>query len=132
MPSWSTRSTTGDLIPRAKKRCAKPGCKEVAPCKRHKVWKESSGTRQLPGNWSTLKKQARNFATKICVFCGLRDPGGQVDHVINRAEGGTDDPSNLGWACARCHDRKTEEEKLRGILRAQKKSPPPPKGRRAL
>lgn len=108
-------------MPRAKKRCPQPACPLYSPCPKHKVWRRSSGQRELPGNWKTLKKQARNFSTKLCVFCNRRDPTGQVDHIIPRAEGGTDDPSNLGWICTACHATKTEREKQRGILRRKRK-----------
>jgi 5-methylcytosine-specific restriction endonuclease McrA len=31
----------------------------------------------------------------------------QVDHIITKARGGTDDPSNLQALCRECHSRKT-------------------------
>ena len=42
----------------------------------------------------------------ICRGCG-RAPSVHVDHVLPRAQGGTDDPSNLQGLCTPCHSRKT-------------------------
>ncbi len=33
-----------------------------------------------------------------------------LDHKRSRRQGGTDDPANLAWRCARCHARKTAEQ----------------------
>lgn len=40
-----------------------------------------------------------------CVYCGQHPPNValEVDHIIPRAEGGTDDRSNLATACFRCN-----------------------------
>ena len=37
-----------------------------------------------------------------------------VDHIIPKAEGGTDDESNLQSLCKPCHAAKTDREKNRG------------------
>ena len=37
-----------------------------------------------------------------------------VDHVIPKAEGGTDDETNLQTLCKTCHNVKTDQEKNRG------------------
>lgn len=63
--------------------------------------------------WAIMK--AKVFATKgsHCHYCG-RDAS-QVDHVIPRSRGGTDDLSNLVPACAPCNlskGPKTPEEWL--------------------
>jgi len=39
-----------------------------------------------------------------CQYCGQRAT--QVDHVISRNDGGTDHPSNLRAACAKCNRAK--------------------------
>ncbi|RMG98277.1 MAG: HNH endonuclease [Chloroflexi bacterium] len=41
----------------------------------------------------------------ICVVCG--DVATDVDHIIPRRQGGTDDDSNLQSLCHSCHSRKT-------------------------
>lgn len=101
-------------MPRAKKRCADPTCRQYAPCPIHRTWKPSSGTRPLPGNWKSLKKKAEGYSEKRCYRCNRIDPTGQVDHKKNRAQGGSDAPENLGWMCTKCHALKTEQEKQEG------------------
>jgi 5-methylcytosine-specific restriction endonuclease McrA len=46
-----------------------------------------------------------------CQQCGA--PANQVDHRTPRAEGGTDDESNLLTLCLRCHRRKSGAEGAR-------------------
>lgn len=104
-------------MPRAPKRCAKVGCKKLAPCPEHKVWQKSSGQRPLPANWKTIKKSAEGYAEKRCYVCNRIDPSGAVDHKVPRAQGGSDAPGNLGWICPRCHAPKTEAEKKAGRRR---------------
>lgn len=64
--------------------------------------------------WSILR--AKVFATKgcLCTYCG--DDAGQVDHVIPRSRGGSDDLENLVPCCGACNLAKgdrTPEEWLR-------------------
>ncbi len=43
-----------------------------------------------------------------CAMCDAPFGSGMaLDHLKPRAEGGTDDISNLRWLCRRCHARKT-------------------------
>ncbi|MEG9303316.1 HNH endonuclease signature motif containing protein [Psychrobacter celer] len=37
-------------------------------------------------------------------------PATDVDHIINKAKGGSDDPSNLQSLCRKCHRSKTANE----------------------
>jgi 5-methylcytosine-specific restriction endonuclease McrA len=63
-------------------------------------------TRQSKGRGSTRKwretrlRILRRDAYR-CHYCG--QAANTVDHVIPKAKGGTDDPSNLVAACARCN-----------------------------
>lgn len=41
-----------------------------------------------------------------CVYCGAHDGPMHLDHVVPRADGGTDEASNLVTACASCNSRK--------------------------
>lgn len=41
-----------------------------------------------------------------CVYCGTTEAALQLDHVIPKSRGGSDDPSNLVAACKRCNTSK--------------------------
>ena len=49
----------------------------------------------------------------LCQACLSRDrvtPANQVDHIVPRAKGGTDDLSNLQSICEPCHKLKTIQD----------------------
>lgn len=73
--------------------------------------------------WITAEKRAAIYIRDgwRCVYCGKRPrrsqwrwvhtddsiaPGLNVDHVVPRSEGGSNDASNLATACERCNVRK--------------------------
>ena len=60
--------------------------------------------------WSKVRAQviARDGGT--CVECG--GLGSQVDHIIERAHGGTDHLSNLRLLCVKCHTRRRRATRL--------------------
>lgn len=68
----------------------------------------SWGKHQLPNNWTTLRKQILNRDNHTCQHCG--DTGTEVDHIVNRANGGTNHPDNLQTLCPPCHQHKTRKE----------------------
>lgn len=102
------------------------------------------GSRQSRGygaGWDKLRLTifARdNGLCQECLRMGLiTAPTGRdriCDHVTPKAEGGTDDPSNLQTLCRPCSDRKTADEARRARSRCGPgeggvKSPaPPPSG----
>ncbi|MCA9368245.1 HNH endonuclease [Candidatus Kaiserbacteria bacterium] len=45
------------------------------------------------------------MAEKRCAYCGTFRPDTR-DHVIPKAQGGTDDPSNLVYSCRSCNSKK--------------------------
>jgi len=45
-----------------------------------------------------------------CRVCGLTTKDLEVDHIINVAQGGTDDDGNLQAICVPCHKAKTARE----------------------
>lgn len=45
---------------------------------------------------------------------GDRPFSAYVDHIVPKAEGGTDDDANLETLCRSCHTAKTDREKNRG------------------
>ena len=70
--------------------------------------------------WDKLRQSILERDKYLCQQC-LRDGvltglvignrkhprGATVDHITPKAEGGTDDPSNLEALCRLCHERKT-------------------------
>ncbi len=44
-----------------------------------------------------------------CVYCGAREVPLQIDHIVPKARGGTDRPSNLTLACEPCNLRKGKQ-----------------------
>jgi hypothetical protein len=59
---------------------------------------------KMPGWWATRKRILKRDGYR-CWLCGGRDAD-TVDHVVARANGGTDDDSNLRAAHKRCNDQK--------------------------
>ena len=45
--------------------------------------------------------------TALVVGDRMHPRGAQVDHIMPKANGGTDDPSNLEAICRACHEAKT-------------------------
>jgi 5-methylcytosine-specific restriction protein A len=70
--------------------------------------------------WRTL----RDRVLRRDPTCAIGGPGCTVtstiaDHIVPRAEGGTDDLDNLQGVCAVCSDAKTKQEAARGRARAR-------------
>ena len=57
-----------------------------------------------------------NGLCQVCLQKGFVQEGNTVDHKVPKAEGGTDDDSNLQTICDDCHKEKTAQEALRGRL----------------
>ncbi len=74
------------------------------------------GTRHERGYgtaWDALRLAILQRDAGLCVPCrtaGRVTPATEVDHVVNRARGGTDDPANLQSICMACHNAKTARE----------------------
>src|SRR5690554_3792717 len=69
----------------------------------------------LPPNWPTLVNQVLTRDNHTCYIGGCK--ASEVDHVIPRSEGGTDNPSNLRAICNYHHRRKTAQEANRARKR---------------
>lgn len=54
--------------------------------------------------------QRDNYLCQICLAKGYLTPATEVDHIINKANGGTDDLENLQSICSACHKIKTQTE----------------------
>ena len=54
-----------------------------------------------------------SYLCQPCLATGRPTPAKEVDHIIPKAEGGTDDPENLQGICTPCHDTKSKAERAR-------------------
>ena len=73
----------------------------------------STQTRQQRGygaQWDKLRKQVLRRDAYLCRPCLADDrltSATEVDHIVPKAKGGTDTPSNLQAICRACHRAKT-------------------------
>lgn len=68
--------------------------------------------------WDKLRAQILRRDRHLCQPCyatGRPEPASQVDHIVPKAQGGTDDPNNLQAICKDCHKVKTSKES-KGII----------------
>ncbi|MBB5322325.1 HNH endonuclease [Marinobacter oulmenensis] len=76
----------------------------------------SSAERGYGGRWKRIRARIMRRDKALCQPClaeGKVMPAVAVDHIINKAEGGTDADENLQAICKRCHKLKTQQESLR-------------------
>jgi len=117
----------------APKPCKHPGCKALvrdgsSRCEAHKVRDgtfadRNRGTRQQRGYgaaWERLRLVVLRRDAGLCQPClsaGRITLAVAVDHIKNKASGGTDDLTNLRAICKDCHDAKTAAERAaaRGV-----------------
>ena len=71
-----------------------------------KNWGSGRGGRP----WRRLKAKIHLRDLYTCKRCGLVTMSLELDHIINIAQGGTDDESNLQSLCPPCHLKKTITE----------------------
>lgn len=100
-------------MPRAPKRCQKCGLLIPSQCSCPVGWAANS-SRKPSGKWKKVCALVRERSKKHCERCGRFDQSGEVDHILNRARGGTDDLENAQFLCRACHKIKTDEEKKWG------------------
>lgn len=67
-------------------------------------------------NWNSIRSIVFNTMNNHCNECGSTNRL-EVDHIVNVAEGGSSDLSNLQLLCHECHDDKTKREIARGNRR---------------
>ena len=75
--------------------------------------KESSKSRGYGAAWVKLRAVILRRDCGLCQVClakGRVTAGTQVDHIVSKAQGGTDDDDNLQTICRDCHATKTITE----------------------
>lgn len=101
----------------AKRPCLEVGCPELVEkgrCSRHTKSRElkpargSSAAKGYGYRWQRLRIRILDRDYWQCRSCGNKAT--DVDHIIAKNKGGTDDPENLQALCHKCHSRKTAEE----------------------
>ena len=91
-------------------------------CERHATGGWSAWRPMRPANsygsaWRTLRAVVLAEEPR-CRLCGA--PASEVDHILNRAAGGSDNRSNLRSICQRCHRSKTSAEGGRAARQARR------------
>lgn len=109
-------------MPKAAPRpCAKAGCNKLTTkgrCEEHQRkhgWdhKESSTKRGYGYKWQKTRVRILRRDNGLCQPCkrkGIMVPATEVDHIVRKAIGGTDDDENLQAICGDCHKEKTARE----------------------
>lgn len=69
-------------------------------------WGSGRGGRQ----WRKLKAKIHLRDEWTCQKCGIVTTELECDHIVNKAQGGTDKESNLQSLCVPCHKEKTQME----------------------
>lgn len=104
----------------APKQCKKPGCPGLTHdrfCEAHQ--REHNAEYERRRGSASARGYGRKWR-KLAAFILIRDPycmadgcnewSTEVDHIVPRRRGGTDDPSNLQGMCHDCHSAKTAKE----------------------
>lgn len=76
--------------------------------------KKTTTERGYGYHWQKLREKILKRDRHLCQTCaklGIVTKATQVDHIREKAEGGTDDPSNLQSICESCHKKKTSNKR---------------------
>lgn len=71
---------------------------------------ESWGSGRGGRPWRRKRESILIRDNYTCRVCGLTTKELEVDHIVNVAQGGTDDDGNLQAICIPCHKAKTARE----------------------
>lgn len=64
--------------------------------------------------WEKTRKRVLKRGKHLCQPClrtGRPTPATEVDHIIPKSRGGSEDESNLQAICSACHTEKTQSER---------------------
>ena len=75
---------------------------------RQNSWGSGRGGRP----WRRLKAKIHLRDKYTCQCCGVVTMELELDHILNIAQGGNDDESNLQSLCVPCHKEKTLKESM--------------------
>lgn len=81
--------------------------------KRTQARKGSSSKRGYGYSWRKIRDrilERDNFLCQPCLANGVVTAAKEVDHIINKESGGTDEDYNLQSICKSCHKEKTQAE----------------------
>jgi 5-methylcytosine-specific restriction endonuclease McrA len=87
------------------KPCRNPHCPGYQPCPAHPAPVPFAGSQPMGPGWPVLRASILARDGWTCQLCGGRAT--DVDHIVPRSAGGTDDPANLRSLCGPCHHRAT-------------------------
>ena len=82
-------------------------------------WDHNGKTAEQRGygwRWKQIRKHVIQRDKGLCIPCLNADriePFKHVDHIVPKADGGTDELSNLQCICLPCHKKKTARERKR-------------------
>ncbi|MCE2597212.1 HNH endonuclease [Motilimonas cestriensis] len=114
------------MPPRTPKPCRITGCGALTTAKhgycdqhKHTGWEthqagRTTTQRGYGHGWQVLRAKRLkldNYLCQECLALGFAVPAVDVDHVINKANGGKDELNNLRSLCKDHHKRKTNTEK---------------------
>lgn len=117
------------MPPRRNRPCREPGCAALTDdrsgyCEQHRRsgWSryQAGLTRHQRGygaEWDKVRAvilKRDSYLCQPCIRAGIYTPATMVDHIVAKAHGGTDKPSNLESICTACHTAKTSRERLKG------------------
>lgn len=108
---------------RRMKPCCYPGCGALARdryCDKHNTKANNSGFTfahhggaALPPRWRKIRLavlERDQYLCQVCAENGDIRQATEVDHIVPREAGGTDDWDNLQSICHTCHSKKTAME----------------------
>lgn len=94
----------------AKLTTLQPRLKPTQPHTPKRNWGKGRGGRQ----WRKLKDEILARDNYTCQACGRVGGQLELDHIINVAQGGTENKDNLQILCQSCHKTKTQNESQAG------------------